>query len=80
MRLLAHLDLRRSLGVEEIIYMHYFYFVMYFQILLYSANSILFTHTDRFPVIEYKQNLLPKVLYFPVLLGSLLVITVRVFY
>ncbi len=78
--ILAHLDLRRSLGVEEIIYMDYFYFVMYFQILLYSANSILFTHTDRFPVIEYKQNLLPKVLYFPVLLITLLAITVSVFY
>ena len=78
--ILAHLDLRRSLGVEEIIYLDYFYFVMYFQILLYSANSILFTQTDRYPFIEYKQNMLPKVLYFPVLFLTLLVITVGVFY
>jgi hypothetical protein len=49
-------------------------------LLTVSINSILFTRTDTFELIEYKGNLIPKLIFWPLLLGILLIITRVIFY
>ncbi len=76
----AQIDLRRRLDAEQIIYMDYFYFTMYFIFITVSANSIVYAHTDQDSLIEYRDNIIPKVLFWPVILGTLFVVTVAYFY
>lgn len=78
--LLAQLDLRGKLSTESILYIEYFYFVMYCTILTVTFNAILFGLTDRIWLIEYDDNLIPKLVYWPVMLGIVLAITLFIFY
>jgi len=78
--IVSHVHLRQSVAAHSIIYLEYFYFVMYAAILLVSANSILFVSNSKLHVIQYKDNFLVKVFYWPVLMVALLVISLFVFY
>jgi len=78
--ILAHIDLRNLLGVQEIIYLDYFYFLIYIKILIYAVNSILFTKYENIWFIQYRDNLFPILLYWPVYLMVAFLITCFVFY
>ena len=78
--IISQIEIRGSLEVSNIIYLDYFYFLIYLMLLAVSVNSILFTRTDSIRFIEYRDNLIPKMIYWPVLLGILLVITYAVFF
>jgi hypothetical protein len=56
--------------------------LLYVTILLAVANAILLlaAPADRFKFIFYADNLLPDVIYWPALLGSLWVVTLFVFW
>ena len=73
-------QVRDALEVSNLIYLDYFFFIIYLVLLGVSINSILFTRTDRFQLIEYRDNLIPKMAFWPLLLGLLLVVTQWVFY
>jgi hypothetical protein len=78
--ILGHIDLRGSLNSSEVIYLEYFFFVMYLAILAVSVNSILFVSYADVALIQYRDNFIPKLLYWPVITGILLAITLWVFY
>jgi len=69
--LLAHVELRSHIGANELIYMEYFFIIAYIMILIVSVNSILFSWGFNIPIIQYQDNNIPKLLYWP-LLGFLL--------
>jgi hypothetical protein len=73
--ILAHIDLRGTLVADTILYLEYFYFVMYLAILVVSLNSILFSWGFQLRLIQYKDNLIPKLIFWPFILGTLLIIT-----
>jgi hypothetical protein len=75
--MLAHIQLRRQFAGANIVYIEYFYILMYAMLVLATANTYLFSiRASRFGnIILYKDNLIPKVAYWPVLFGSLIVIT-----
>jgi hypothetical protein len=77
--MLAHIELRGNLNNEEITYMEYFYFIVYLMLLVVSINSMLFTLT-RFSMLEHRDNLIPKLLYWPTFIGLCLAITLVIFY
>ncbi|MFL5730673.1 MAG: cache domain-containing protein [Cytophagaceae bacterium] len=77
--MLAHIELRGTLNNEEITYMEYFYFIVYLMLLLVSIDSMLFT-LARFSFLEHRDNLLPKLMYWPTFIGLCLVITLAIFY
>ena len=77
--ILAQIDLRKKLEVDTILYMDYFYFMIYLVILLYSVNSVLFTKESQLHFIHYKNNLYPRLLYWPVFAGGLLLQTYILF-
>ncbi len=73
--ILAHIDLRGDFSSGGFFYLEYFYFVMYLMILLVALNATLFTWgVKNF----FSRHF--KLLYWPVLLGSLWAITLSTFY
>jgi hypothetical protein len=75
-----HVSLRESLDAGGLIYFEYFYFVLYALLMVVSVNAILFASDVDVPLIEYADNLLPKVLFWPLSLGTLLIVTMQRFY
>jgi hypothetical protein len=78
--ILSHAALREDLATHGIIYLEYFYFIMYFAILAVSVNSILLASGTTLTFITYQDNLIAKLLYWPVILGVVFGITLAVFY
>jgi len=76
----AHLDIRRTLNASGVVYIEYFYFILYVILLLQTVNSIIFAATDDVGFLEYKDNLIPKVIFFPITLGLMFAITAYLFY
>ncbi|WMW25077.1 hypothetical protein RE474_13495 [Methanolobus sediminis] len=78
--IVAQVSLRDSLSTGGIIYLEYFYFAMYLAILAVAADSILFASKRKIKIIDYENNLIIKVLYWPVLTILLLIFTLYAFY
>jgi len=78
--LIAQVQLRRELSALSFVYLEYFYFVTYVVILLITVNSILFTWNVATPLVQYKNNLIPKLVYWPLILGVLFFCTAFTFW
>lgn len=77
--ILSHINLRSRITAQDIFYLEYFYFIMYFSLLWTSVSSILFG-AEKLHILHYKDNFVSKALFWPVTLGYLFVVTVLVFY
>jgi hypothetical protein len=75
-----HVSMRESLDAGGLIYFEYFYFVLYALLMLVSINAILFASDVDVDLIEYADNLLPKVMFWPASLVTLLIVTLQRFY
>ena len=78
--IISHVSLREKLAATGIIYLECFYFILYFVLLVVSINSILLASDNSYGFIIYRDNLIIKLLYWPVVLATLLVITIINFY
>lgn len=78
--IVSHVSLREKLAATGVIYLEYIYFVIYFVLLGVSINSILLASCIENKFVDYKDNLIFKLLYWPIVLGMLLVITLINFY
>ena len=76
----SHVSLREKLPTDGIIYLEYFYFILYFAILFVSVNSILFASNTKLNFIHFEDNLIVKLLFWPVITMLALGITLVVFY
>jgi hypothetical protein len=70
-----HVALRNSLASPVLMYFEYFYFAVYLAILLVSVNAILFAAQLGIRPIEHRENLIPKVLFWPLWTAAVFVIT-----
>jgi cytochrome bd-type quinol oxidase subunit 2 len=77
--IVSHVNLRQQVSANGILYLGYFYFLTYFAILLVSVNAILFILPGERGLIQRDDNLLSKLLYWPLLTFALLIITLAVF-
>jgi hypothetical protein len=77
--IVSHVNLRQQVSANGILYLGYFYFLTYLAILLVSINAILFILPGERGLIQRDDNLLSKLLYWPLLTFALLIITVAVF-
>ena len=75
--MLAHIQLREQFAGTSIVYIEYFYILMYALLVTATANTYLFSirSTIWHRIILYNDNIIPKVAYWPVVLGCLIVIT-----
>lgn len=78
--IVSHTALRSRIPLGSIIYIEYFYLVLYLAILVVSLNSIVFASNRSIPFIDPKDNMYVKILYWPVITGILLFVTLFNFY
>ncbi len=78
--IVSHISLREKLAATGVIYLEYFYFVIYFVLLCVSINSVLLASCIENKFVDYRDNLIFKLLYWPIVLGMLLIITIINFY
>jgi hypothetical protein len=78
--MLAHIQLREQFAGSNIVYIEYFYILMYAMLVVSTANTYLFSLRPKrwFGLILYEDNIIFKVAYWPVVLGSLILITLWV--
>lgn len=75
-----HISLRNNLGSPRIIYFEYFYFAIYLALMAVTINGILFASSARVRLLEFRDNLVPKLAFWPVYLACLFAITFAVLY
>lgn len=78
--LLAHVQIRSQIASQQIMYLEYFYFTSYLAIVGVSLNAFLLAASFCPRVIAYRDNLIPKLLFWPALWGVLFVITLGTMY
>ncbi len=78
--LISHIEVRGTLSATQIFYGEYFYLITYAVILFACINAILFTYDKHIPIIQYHNNILPKVLYWPSVMGSMYAVTFAMFF
>lgn len=75
--LLAHVQLRDNFPGSPVVYLEYFYFLMYFLFLAVSINAYILA-LDQKPalwLVHYNDNLIPKATFWPVVIASMVIIT-----
>jgi hypothetical protein len=77
--IISHVNLRQQVSASGIIYLGYFYFLTYLAILFVSINAVVFILAGERWLIQRDDNLISKLLYWPLLTFALLLITVAVF-
>jgi hypothetical protein len=60
-----HVALRNSLASPVLMYFEYFYFTVYLAILLVSINAILFAAQFGIRAVEHRENIIPKLVFWP---------------
>lgn len=78
--ILSQLDLRRRVSGASILYIEYFYFVMYVAIVVAALTTLTNGYPGLFPRVERREHFLPKLLYWPVILAAIAVISIVIFY
>lgn len=73
------ISLRRNLGANEVVYIEYYYFLVYFIMAGVSLNAILLQNS-KLRIVQYKNNLIPKLFFWPFTGLSILILNIIVFY
>lgn len=77
--ILDQITFREQIVSKGIVYLEYFYFLVYLFIFLVAINAIAFLFKSEIPLVEYRNNLVPKLSYWPAIMTLLLVVTIVVF-
>ena len=77
---IAHVRFRGKIPRAQIVYFESFYFMMYLAILIILLVILLYQLEFKIPFIRYRQNMISKILYWPVLFTSLAIITMIYLY
>lgn len=72
----SHIGLRDELEIPGVVYLESGYIVLYITILSISLNSILYHSNVKTIVNRFHHNLLPKLLYWPLVTGVFLAISI----
>jgi hypothetical protein len=70
-----HSAIRGIIGSQQVSYIEVLPFCLYVMILLVTLNALLVAHGTAYPLLRWEDNLLPVVLYWPLLLMMLVTIT-----
>ena len=78
--LLAHITIRNKIPTPHITYLETFYIVNYIMTILLILVVVMYSGPTKYKFLDYKDNLLVKVIYWPFLFGLIYVITLIKFY
>jgi hypothetical protein len=77
---IAHVGLRSELAAQGIVYLEALFIILYCLILFGVLNGLLQFLEFKMPLLSYQDGLLFKLLYWPILFGGFLVISLALFY
>jgi len=77
--IVSQVNLRQQINTSGILYLDWFYLLTYCAILLVAINAVVFILASERRIVQHEDNLIAKLLYWPVLTSAMLVITVLVF-
>jgi hypothetical protein len=77
--IVAHTSLRESLAAQSLVYLEYYFFVMYVAFLGVSINAIMVASNSGLRVIQIGDNLVARLVFWPLVSFSILVITLILF-
>ncbi len=75
----AHTALRENIAAVGITYLESLYILLYFAIIGVAMNTFLIVKRPNASLLHYRNNLIPKLAYWLLIMGSLLVVTLSVF-
>ena len=78
--LLSHNNLRQELGADKIIFIENFHFIAYSILLLVAIKTLLFMGGNPYRFVQYRNGLIPKLLYWPLCTGLVFIISFVSFY
>jgi hypothetical protein len=80
--ILKETQLRNAIDPDQLVYLEVLPFLLIVAILLIVLNAIVIAAplNRRLPFLEYRNNLLPTLLYWPAMLGALLAVTLITFF
>jgi hypothetical protein len=78
--ILDHNSIRGVVESQDLIYLEWFPLILDIFIVLVVLTAVLRVKRWRIPVVGYRGDLMPVVAYWPALIGSLLVVTLLVFF
>jgi len=72
-----HVRIRNQFADSGLTYIEYSYLIMYLIILLCTANSFFFAFGKfhYLKIIHYRNNLIPKLAYWPLIMGIMTIVT-----
>lgn len=74
-----HTGLRSQIAAVGITYLEYVYILLYLAIVLVAANVFVVARYPDWFIVRYRKNIIPKLLYWAVFTGALLLITLVLF-
>lgn len=75
----SHAALRDNTAAVGITYMEYFYLLIYIGIITVALNDIVIAKRPQFLFVTFHNNLLPRLLFWPVVSTTILIVTALVF-
>jgi len=63
---ISHVSLRDELEAKGMIFLEYFYFATYAQIVFVAVAAIVYTSDIQFRILDFKEGLIIKMLYWPI--------------
>jgi hypothetical protein len=75
----AHTALRDSIAAVGITYMEYLYILLYLAIILAAVNAFLVVRRPDIRFFQFRNNLIPKLLFWPMFMGVFMLATLGIF-
>ena len=77
---IAHVGLRSELAAQGVVYLETLFIILYGLILIGVLNGLLEFTNIKVPILSYRQGQIFKLFFWPILFGSFLFISLRLFY
>ena len=77
---ITHNGMRDSVAANGVVYLEYYFILLYLIILATSINTFIWAANLKLPIMAYRDNLLIKIVFWPLFLGVSLFFTLLTFY
>jgi len=78
--ILAHTRFKTTITTQEIVFFEYFYFILYIFILLVAIVTMPFIIKAQWRIINYKNLLIPQLMYWPLITSIILMLSLSYYY
>ncbi len=78
--ILAHLQFKNKIDIQQIVFFEYFYFILHFIILASTITAILYSLKINIKIVQYKDAFILRLLYWPFVSSMIFTMSMLQFY